>query len=271
MTLPLQFNNPSIITLTTDFGERDGYVGTMRGVILSICPTAILANLSHDIPPQDVRTAAFVLYQAFSYYPPNAVHCVVVDPGVGSKRRAIAVRTDRGIFVCPDNGLLSLILAAGDINIVEAVTLTNPEYQLPNVSATFHGRDIFAPAAAHIANGVPLNKMGPAAINLVRLDFELNPKNGECQVIHVDRFGNLILNITANDVDAPQQIAFRIGRETVHTLSRTFADVAEGELLAYVGSLRDHVEIALRNGNAALALGVKVGDTVQIIESDNEA
>ena len=271
MTLPLQFNNPPIITLTTDFGEKDGYVGTMRGVILNICPTANLANLSHDIPPQDIRTAAFVLYQAFSYYPASTVHCVVVDPGVGSKRRAIAVRTDRGIFVCPDNGILSLVLAAGNINIIEAVTLTNPEYQLPNVSATFHGRDIFAPAAAHIANGVPLNKLGPAAINLVRLNFEMQPKNGECQIIHVDRFGNLILNITANDIDNPVGVSFKIGRETIYTLSRTFADVAEGELLAYVGSLRDHVEIALRNGNAALALGMKAGDTIQIIENDIEA
>ena len=164
-----------------------------------------------------------------------------------------------------------LVLAAGNINIIEAVTLTNPEYQLPNVSATFHGRDIFAPAAAHIANGVPLNKLGPAAINLVRLNFELQPKNGECQVIHVDRFGNLILNITANDIDNPQQVSFKIGRETIPTLSHTFADVADGELLAYVGSQRNHVEIALRNGNAALALGVKVGDTIQIIESNLEA
>lgn len=273
MTLPLQFNNPNppIITLTTDFGEKDGYVGTMRGVMLNICPTANLANLSHDIPPQDIRTAAFVLYQAFSYYPSDTIHCVVVDPGVGSKRRAIAVRTDRGIFVCPDNGLLSLVLAADDLNIVEAVTLTNPEYQLPNVSATFHGRDIFAPAAAHIANGVSLSKLGPAAINLVRLDFDLKPKNGECRVIHVDRFGNLILNITMNDVNTPERTAFKIGRETVHTLCHTFADVEKGELLAYVGSLHDHVEIAIRNGNAALALGVKVGDTIQIIESDIEA
>jgi hypothetical protein len=271
MTLPLPYTAPPIITLTTDFGEKDGYVGTMRGVILGICPTTSLANLSHDIPPQDIRTAAFVLYQAFSYYPPHTVHCVVVDPGVGSKRRAIAVRTDRGIFVCPDNGILSLVLAAGNINIIEAVTLTNPEYQLPAVSATFHGRDIFAPAAAHIANGLPLPKLGPAAINLVKLNFELNPQNGKCQVIHVDRFGNLILNITPNDIEDPDRVAFKIGRETIRTLCRTFADVDEGELLAYVGSLHNHIEIAIRNGNAALALGVKVGDTIQIIIGDMKA
>ncbi len=260
-----QPNHSPIITLTTDFGEKDGYVGTMCGVILGICPSAVLTNLSHQIPPQDIQTAAFVLYQAFAYYPPHAIHCVVVDPGVGSKRRAIAVHTDHGTFVCPDNGVLSLVLSTPSLNILEAVTLTNPDYQLSNVSATFHGRDIFAPAAAHIACGVPLSKLGPSAINLVRLDFSANQQNGECQVIHVDRFGNLILNLTPKDIKNPEQVAFKVGPETVRSLCRTFADVNEGELLAYVGSQRDHIEIALRNGNAALALGVKVGDMVKLI------
>ena len=266
-----QVNNPPIITLTTDFGEKDGYVGTMRGVILRICPEAILTDLSHDIPPQDIRTAAFVLYQAFSYYPAHAIHCIVVDPGVGSKRRAIAVRTNHGIFVSPDNGVLALVLAASDINGHGAVTLTNPEYQLPKVSATFHGRDIFAPAAAHLANGVPLHEFGPSAINLVRLDFDLTPKNDVYQVIHIDRFGNLILNITLDDIDDPQFVTFTIGNRTIMSLSHSFADVAAGHLLAYIGSMRDHIEIAIRNGNAAQELGVQVGDIVTITESGLEA
>jgi S-adenosylmethionine hydrolase len=270
MIQPIPINNPSIITLTTDFGDKDGYVGTMRGVILNICPTVILADLSHDIPPQDIRTAAFVLYQAISYYPPHAIHCVVVDPGVGSKRRAIAIRTNHGIFVGPDNGVLSMVLTATNINIIEAVTLTNHNYQLPNISATFHGRDIFAPAAAHLANGVPLNKLGPSAINLVRLDFDLKPQTGMGRVIHIDRFGNLILNITAQDIDDPEHITLTIGRETIQSLSHTFADVEEGELLAYVGSLKDHIEIAIRNGNAAQALGIHVGDVVKITDSSIE-
>jgi S-adenosylmethionine hydrolase len=264
-------NSLPIISLTTDFGERDGYVGTMRGVILSICPTAILTDLSHYVPPQDIRTAAFVLYQAFSYYPPHAVHCVVVDPGVGSKRRAVAVRTNQGIFVGPDNGVLSMALTARGINVNEAVTLINPNYQLPNVSATFHGRDIFAPAAAHIANGVPLNKLGPPAINLVQLDFDTQPQSGTCRVMHVDRFGNLILNITIDEIDDPQRIGFSIGHQTIESLSHTFADVEEGQLLAYVGSLRNHIEIAIRNGNAAQKLGVQVGDVVKIIYGSLEA
>ncbi|MFC1975581.1 S-adenosyl-l-methionine hydroxide adenosyltransferase family protein [Chloroflexota bacterium] len=270
MIQPLPINTPSIITLTTDFGEKDGYVGTMRGVILNICPTATLADLSHDIPPQDIRTAAFVLYQAISYYPAYSIHCVVVDPGVGSKRRAIAARTNHGIFVSPDNGVLSLVLAASEINVIEAVTLTNPNYQLPDISATFHGRDIFAPAAAYIANGVPLNKLGPSAINLVRLDFDLKPPNGMGQVIHIDRFGNLILNITTQDIDDPERVTFTIGRETIQSLSHTFADVEEGQLLAYVGSLRDHIEIAMRSGNAAQALDVHIGDVIKITDSSLE-
>jgi S-adenosyl-L-methionine hydrolase (adenosine-forming) len=253
-----------IITLTTDFAEKDGYVGALRGVILSICPQAILVDLSHEIPPQDVRAAAFVLYQVFSYYPPHTVHCVVVDPGVGSKRRAIAARTDRGTFVCPDNGVLGFMLAAGQVNVLEAVTLTNPAYQLSTISATFHGRDIFAPAAAYIADGIPLHRFGPSAINLVRLDFELKPKNGVCRVVHIDRFGNLILSVMAQDIINPERVTFIVGDQAIESLSRTFADVPEGQLLAYVGSLYGHIEIAQRNGSAAQKLGVKVGDAVKI-------
>jgi S-adenosylmethionine hydrolase len=247
MSEPKQNNSSPIITLTTDFGEQDGYVGTMRGVILSICPSVILTNLSHSIPPQDIRTAAFVL--------------------VGSKRRAIAVRTNQGIFVGPDNGVFSLVMSANDTHVIEAVTLINPDYRLPNVSTTFHGRDIFAPAAAHIANGVPLNKLGPAAINLVRLDFKLKPQDDVCRVMHIDRFGNLILNITSDDIDDPKHVTFTIGHKTINSLSQTFVDVEEGQLLAYIGSLRNHIEIAVRNGNAVRALGIQVGDVVEVTGS----
>jgi S-adenosyl-L-methionine hydrolase (adenosine-forming) len=259
-----------IITLTTDFGGKDGYVGTMRGVILNICPQVILADLSHDIPPQDIRTAAFVLYQAFSYYPPHTIHCVVVDPGVGSKRRAIAVRTNRGIFVGPDNGVFGLVLQAGEVSVLEAVTLTNPAYHLAPISATFHGRDIFAPAAAHLAGGAPLTELGPSAINLVRLDFELYPQNGVYRIIHIDRFGNLILSLTINDIKNPEQVTLSVGNQAIQSLSHTFADVAAGQFLAYVGSLRGHIEIAVRNGNAARQLGVKVGDAIRVKHNDSE-
>lgn len=266
-----------IITLTTDFGRQDGYVGAMQGVILSICPTARLLDISHQIPPQDIRTAAFVLYQAFGYYPAQTIHCVVVDPGVGSNRRAIAVRTSHGIFVGPDNGVFSLVLAATPVNVLEAVTLTNSDYQLPGISATFHGRDIFAPAAAHLANGVPVSQLGPRAINLVRLDFGPKPeqrKSAEAissemssqasRVIHIDHFGNLILSLTRHDITDPEQVTFTIGSHVIESLHATFADVAEGQLLAYTGSSRDHIEIAIRNGNAAQALGLRVGDVIKV-------
>jgi hypothetical protein len=267
MALPIR-HDPPIITLTTDFGQQDGYVGAMQGVILTICPTATIVPLSHQISPQEVQGAAFVLYQAFNYYPPHTVHCVVVDPGVGSKRRAIAVRTSHGIFVGPDNGLFSLVLSGENINVLEAITLTNPAYQLSEVSATFHGRDIFAPAAAHIANGVHLSHLGPPAINLVRLEYgaTVYPRGQEfeSQIIHIDHFGNLILNLTLPDITDPEQVSFVIKDTVIESLKYTFADVEENRLLAYVGSTQDHIEIAVRNGNAAKRLNVQTGDTVTV-------
>jgi hypothetical protein len=189
---------------------------------------------------------------------------VVVDPGVGSQRRALAVRTSQGTFVAPDNGVLSYVLNKADVR--EAVSLTNPTYQLPRVSPTFHGRDIFSPAAAHLAAGVPLEDLGPRAINVVRLPLP-QPEtmlDGSliAHVMHVDRFGNLILDATTGDVD--EESILELGGRKIEGLSRTFADVAHGELLAYVGSSRDHVEVAVREGNAARELGVDIGAEVLI-------
>jgi hypothetical protein len=269
-SFPRRDNALPIITLTTDFGQQDGYVGAMQGVILDICPTAKLVTISHEIPPQNIRAAAFVLYQAFGYFPAHTIHCVVVDPGVGSHRRAIAVRTSHGIFIGPDNGVFSLVLSTEPVNVLEAVTLTNPDYQLPRVSSTFQGRDIFAPAAAHLASGVPLSKLGPRAINLVRLELATRASRQnslphlESQVIHIDHFGNLFLNITQHDIVDPELVTFTIGKQVISTLSSTFADVEEGQLVAYTGSTRDHIEIAIRNGNAAQALGVRVGDVIKV-------
>jgi S-adenosylmethionine hydrolase len=183
---------------------------------------------------------------------------------VGSNRRAIAIRTSYGIFVGPDNGVFSLILTAEPVNVLEAVTLTNADYQLPRISATFHGRDIFAPAAAHLANGVSLGQLGPRAINLVRLDFGTRTQKDECRIIHIDHFGNLILSLTRHDLVDPERVTFTIGQQVITSLSATFADVEEGQFLAYIGSSRDHVEIAVRNGNAAQNLGLKVGDLIRV-------
>lgn len=250
-----------IITLTTDFGQSDGYVGAMQGVISTICPTARIINISHHIPPQNIRAGAFVLYQSYSYYPPQTVHCAVVDPGVGSQRRAVAMRTDQGVFVGPDNGLFSLVL--GVANVLEAVTLTNPSYQNPCLSQTFHGRDIFAPAAAHIAAGTPLEQLGPPVADLVRTEFKSGLQAGQSRVIHIDHFGNVILDVTASDILDTSSVTFTIGATLIKSLKRTFADVESGQLLAYIGSSRDHIEIAARDGNAAQTLDLQWGDVVQ--------
>jgi S-adenosylmethionine hydrolase len=253
-----------IITLTTDFGMADGYVATMKGVILSIAPASTLVDLSHQVPAQNVQTAAFLIYQAVPFFPSETIHLVVVDPGVGSQRRALAVHTAQGIFVAPDNGVLSYVLASADVR--EAVSLTKPAYQLPQVSATFHGRDIFAPAAAHLANGVSLERLGPRAINLLRLPLsqpERRPNDDlVAHVMHVDHFGNLILDVAADDVD--EECVFELGGRSIEGVSGTFADVADGELVAYVGSSRDHVEIAVRNSDAAQELEIGIGDRVLI-------
>jgi S-adenosylmethionine hydrolase len=251
-----------IISLMTDFGQSEGYVGAMQGVILSICPNVRIITLSHDIPPQNIQAGAFVLYQAFRYYPAHTVHCAVVDPGVGSRRRAIALRTQYGLFVGPDNGLFSLILKNSEL--LEAVTLTNPQYQRPQVSATFHGRDIFAPAAAYLAAGLPMNKLGSPLTDPVQLDFRTGLETGQSKIIQIDHFGNIILDITAADIPDKQKVTFTIGRTIIKGLKQTFADVEEGQFLAYVGSTYDHIEIARRNGNAAQALELQWGDVVQI-------
>jgi len=253
-----------IVTLTTDFGQSDGYVGAMQGVIMNICPAAQILTITHQIPPQNIQAAAFVLYQIFDYYPPQAVHCAVIDPGVGSQRRAVAIRTSHGLFVGPDNGLFSLVLAATDV--LEAVSLTNPAYQLAQVSTTFHGRDIFSPAAAHIANGLPLANLGAPVSDLKRVEFGAKLGAGQSQIIHVDHFGNLVLDITAEDITHPEQVILKAGNRQIKSLKKTFADVAEGAPVAYVGSTRNHVEIAIRNGSAAQVLDLQQGDVVQIIQ-----
>jgi S-adenosylmethionine hydrolase len=266
-----------IISLTTDFGQADGYVGTMKGVILGICPEAALVDISHEIRPQAVRQAAYVLSTAVPYFPAGAVHLVVVDPGVGSDRRPIAVQTQRAIYVAPDNGVLNLVLARDAARLV--VHLEAPGYCLSQVSATFHGRDIFAPAAAHLACGADPRHMGallPASdlVHLPNLTPTPNPDGSyQAHVLHIDRFGNLVTNIPLTKGQTPisnipptegrTPIRITIGREQITGLHRTFADVPPGALLAYVGS-SGYLEIAEREGNASARLGVDLGDPVHV-------
>ena len=254
-----------VITLTTDFGQTDGYVGAMKGVILSICPEAELVDISHESPPQAVEQAAYVLSTAAAYFPPGTVHLVVVDPGVGSERRPIAVQTARSTYVSPDNGVLSLVLNQDPAR--QAVHLTESNYRLSPVSATFHGRDIFAPAAAHLARGTALDELGEALPVSELVDLPIHapqPQPGggwRCAILHVDRFGNLITNFRMQSHQRGLKVG--VGGRWIEKISRTFADVAPGDLLAYAGS-SGYLEIAVRDESAAGNLYLDVGDPVQI-------
>jgi S-adenosylmethionine hydrolase len=261
-----------IITLTTDFGQADGYVGAMKGSILGICPQATLVDISHEIRPQALRQAAYILAKTTPYFSPGAVHLVVVDPGVGSARRPIAVQTAHSIYVAPDNGVLSWVLDQDPAVLV--VHLTEASYRLHQVSATFHGRDIFAPAAAHLACGTDPREMGetvppPSLVALPTLEPKPQADGSwQGEILHVDHFGNLVTSLRFPTLDAQSfdpGFRFRVivGSEQVSGLSRAFADAEAGDLVAYIGS-DGYLEIAVRNGNAAERLNVDTGDPVWV-------
>lgn len=256
----------SIITLLTDFGWKDGYVGIMKGVILSIAPHATLVDITHDIAPQDVRDAAYVLYTAVPYFPPETVHLVVVDPGVGSERRAIAVRTAQGTFVAPDNGVLSYVLATSPAQAI--VSLTNPRYHLQRVSHTFHGRDIFAPAAAYLAQGVPITALGESVQEPITFPLppvQIHPDGSVSgQIIHVDHFGNAITNLRREDIPWPEEhLLIEVGGRVIVGLHKTYAQGQPGKPLALIGS-SGHLEIAVPGGNAAQRLNVCIGSEIHL-------
>jgi S-adenosylmethionine hydrolase len=263
-----------VITLLTDFGLSDTYVGVMKGVILGICPTARLVDLTHAVPPQDVASGAWQLAAACAYFPAGTVHLAVVDPGVGSERRAIAVETPRGALVGPDNGLLGDALRrlaggiadrAGRLRLkapVRAVELTNPEYRLSAVSRTFHGRDIFAPAAAHLAAGVSLERLGSPVDAIAVFDRPAPYREGDRlvgRVIHVDAFGNLITDLAATQL--PTHPIVEVGGVMLRGLRPSYADAAG--LLALIGS-DNTLEISYSGGSAARELGVGMGAEVRV-------
>jgi S-adenosyl-L-methionine hydrolase (adenosine-forming) len=253
----------TIITLTTDFGTADGYVGVMKGVLLGIAPDARLVDLSHEIAAQDVRGAEYVLSRATPFFPDGTVHLAVVDPGVGSHRRPLLIATSRASYVGPDNGLFTFALGEPSAEVFE---LDRPEFWLASVSSTFHGRDIFAPIAAHVARGVPRHNLGHRIDDPVRLLPITPQRHGDGhitgQVIHIDRFGNLITNISGSWLwDRRWRIEVR-GHQ-IGEFGTTYADAGYGAVLALVSSA-DTVEIAVRDGNAATRLGVGVGEVVTI-------
>lgn len=275
----------TIVTLTTDFGLTDGYAGIMHGVIRSFCRDVAIVDLSHQVSPQNVPEAAYLLYAAYPYFPTDTVHCVVVDPGVGTTRRAVAVATAQGRFVAPDNGVLSYVLACNPMTA--AVNLTDSHFHLSPVSHTFHGRDIFAPVAAHLASGIPLTNLGQPISKLITIPvphMSAPPDNTLVgKVIHVDRFGNLVTSIgrllwrgdellvqpafsaLREEGDGQWPLAFSASKTLVHiadqcieSIQPTYGDAPQGQLLALVGSA-GHLEIAVAGGNAAEALGAGVG------------
>lgn len=254
-----------IITLTTDFGLQDSYVAEMKGVILSICPGASLVDITHVVPPGDIHYGAFVLSAATRAFPPGTVHVAVVDPGVGTERRPIAVQTEHGVFVAPDNGLLSFVLA--DTAPARAVVLSNQAYYRRPVSDTFHGRDIFAPTAAYLHNGVPLQAFGPEARDLNLFPVPRPQWVGETllagEVIHVDGFCNVITDIRREDGDWGRFAYAQVGRHKIRRLCRAYAEAAPGEVVALFGS-SGYLELAMRDGCAAGRLRAKPSTPVQV-------
>ncbi|MHC1764771.1 MAG: S-adenosyl-l-methionine hydroxide adenosyltransferase family protein [Verrucomicrobiia bacterium] len=262
----------AIITLTTDFGLQDWFVGTMKGVVLGIAPSATLVDITHEIAPGDVQAGAFALAAAFRFFPPGTVHVAVVDPGVGSDRAAIVVETERYRFVGPDNGLLSLAVdQAGPRKSV--YRLEDRRWFLSHVSQTFHGRDVFAPVAAHLSNGVPATELGPEPANFQRLAMPgpvQTPQGWTGSIVCIDRFGNAITNLPDHLPIFQQSLLVRVragqSADTVR-LSSSYSAVPKGEPLAILGS-SGFLEIAVNGESAAQVLGLAVGASVEVLVED---
>lgn len=270
---------PALLTLLTDFGEADPYVGVMKGVALGINRSLSFVDLTHQVRPQDILEGAFLLGTAWRYFPQGTIHLAVVDPGVGTSRKALAVEGAGHTFLAPDNGLLSFVLPPEPPPGIpsfqpyqsslpkgfRAYALTNPRYWLPRVSSTFHGRDVFAPVAAHLSLGVPFEELGEPVQAMVRLTIPTPYKEGDrltgC-VLHIDRFGNIVTNVPGDMLAGlGQNVNVEIGGRRVQGLAQTYGS-GKG-LAALIGS-NGYLEVSLANGDAAGEVGAKVGDTVII-------
>jgi len=266
----------AIITLLTDFGVDDAYVGMMKGVILSVNPTLTIVDITHHVDPQDLIQAAYIIKSSFGYFPEGTVHLIVVDPGVGSVRAIIALEMTGHFFLAPDNGVLTLLMDEGDVGSIYQVD--NSMYFMKSVSRTFHGRDIFAPVGAHISRGVDIKKLGIPIDqkDLASLDIRkpFASDKGELigTIISVDRFGNLITNIdfgrieTFCETDSEKTLQVLIGGEKINGLSRHYGEVAPMRPLAIIGSL-GYLEVAINCGNAHRHFMVEKGDTVRVAKS----
>ena len=256
-----------IITLSTDFGVQDNFVGIMKGVIYGINPQARIVDITHHITPQNIDAGSFILNSSYSYFPNGTIHIVVVDPGVGSDRRILAVATNNYFFIAPDNQILKYIFNKNEtLSVVEVL---NKKYFNKHISRTFQGRDIFAPVAAHLSNGVPIEALGNVITDFDRGEIHkpifLNDKIIGT-IIHIDAFGNLITNIEEKNL-LNKSLSIKAGTTILNKLSNSYAEVKIGEPLAIFGSF-NFLEIAIRNGNAQRKLSLNIGDRIEVILSE---
>jgi S-adenosylmethionine hydrolase len=258
--------NP-IITLLTDFGTKDHYVASMKGVILNINPECLLIDITHEVNPHDIEQGAFILANAYSYFPKGTIHLSVVDPGVGGSRKPIVLITHNYFFVGPDNGLLSLVVQKEKVK--QVVAITQKKYFLSKVSNTFHGRDIFAPVAAHLSLGIKPNAFGHEINSLKELGLQkpvVKKRRLLGEILHIDTFGNLVSNIDEEKLSQFIQnrpFAIRVGGKVISVLKNGYWDGKKGELIALLGS-GGFLEISIREGNAERLLKVKKGDPIWI-------
>lgn len=260
-------SRPAVITLTTDFGVDSPYVAAMKGVILSINPAANIVDVTHSVPPQDVRRGALVLDEATPWFPDGTIHVAVVDPGVGSSRRILLAQFGGQQYIAPDNGLLSRLALRGPAS--RMISLEAPEFWLPRVSATFHGRDIMAPAAARLSLGLPAERLGPPTTDFVKLvwpEVVILPRTIKGSVESIDSFGNLITDITEQKLaDVPRDERVRIACDEHETLGifRTYSDQPPATLMALIGS-HGKLELAIVGDSAAAMLGIQAGTPVKV-------
>ncbi len=261
-----------ILTLTTDFGMKDGNVGVMKGVIWGICPNAVIADLSHLISPQNIAEATLILYRSATYFPKDTVHVVVVDPGVGTTRRPLAARIGDWFYVGPDNGTITMLVqrARREGWLTEFFELNNPKYWLPSVSHVFHGRDVFAPSAAHLADGIPLEELGTRIEDPVLLDLPQPAREADgwrAEVIHIDHFGNIASNLRVehlgSSLEHKENFVVRLGMVEIRGLVDTFGQRPVGEVVALMGSTGNLI-ISVVNGSAVARLGSRIGDPIYV-------
>ncbi len=259
----------TIITVITDFGLKDGFSGVLKGVIWTIAPEAHIADITHEISPRNIMEGALTMRRAIPFFPAGTIHLVIVDPGVGTSRRSLAARLGDLYFVGPDNGLITPLLeeverAGQPISIVQ---LTNPDYWLPEVSNTFHGRDIFSPVAAHLANGVPLEKLGSPIKDPIKHVIPQPikiPGGWRGQTILIDIFGNIVTNFGVDLLKSNSSVMLKIAGRSIQGLVKSYGEKHAGQVVALVDS-EHYIEVAVVYGNAAFELGASVGDSVELL------